>query len=213
MMKVFGVPQSRSTRVTWMMEEVGQDYEFDPIDFYAGENRSEQYLAVNPSGKVPALQDGDLVLLESGAIVTYLGDKHPHSGLVPKAGTQDRARHDQWCYFALTELEQPLWTLGKHRFALPEEHRVPAIFDCAAWEYQKALKLLSGGLGDNPYILGSQFSAADILLGHTLNWGVSFNQPLEFDNLAAYRDRLNERPALARARAKEEAAKERKAKD
>ena len=205
MIRVYGYPQTRSRRITWMLEELQQDYEFKLVDFKKGESRSPEYLAINPAGKVPALLDGELLLTESAAILTYLGDKFPEKGLVPAAGTRQRGLFNQWSYFALAELEQPLWTMGKHRFALPEERRVPAILDTAAWEFQRALALLEQGLGERPYILGEQMSGADILLAHTLIWALNFKQPVAADNLQHYVERLRSREALARAIAREAA--------
>jgi len=206
MIQVYGFPQSRSTRIVWLLEELGVDYGFNLVDFLKMEHRSPEFLAVNPAGKVPAIVDGDLVMTESGAIVAYLADRFAEKGLIPPAGTQERAAFEQWSYFALCELEQPLWTMGKHKFALPEEQRVAAILPTAEWEFQKALALLSEGLGDKPYILGKNFSAADILLGHTLFWGMSFKQSIEQPNLQAYAKRLQGREALARAKARESAS-------
>jgi glutathione S-transferase len=206
MIKVYGFPQTRSRRITWMLEELGQDYEFKLVDFTKGESQSPAYLAINPAGKVPAMLDGDLLLTESAAIISYLGDKFPDKELVPSAGKAERGLYDQWSYFALTELEQPLWTMGKHRFALPEEHRVPQIFKTAEWEFQRALKLLEQGLGDKQFILGNKFSGADILLGHTLMWGISFKQAVEQTNLQQYVQRLKDREALVNAISKEEEA-------
>ena len=208
MMKVYGYPKTRATRITWMLEELGEQYEFCLVDFKKGESQSPEYLAINPAGKVPAFGHDGLLLLESAAILAYLGDIHPASKLVPVAGTAERAVYDQWSYFALCELEQPLWTIGKNTFALPKEHRCAEIFPTAQWEFQKALTLFSAGLGDNPYILGENFSAADILLGHTLLWAIAFKQPIKQENLVAYVDRMKSRPALAQASAKEAAALE-----
>ncbi len=207
MIKVYGFPQTRSRRVTWMLEELGQDYEFILVDFNKGEPKSPEYLAINPAGKVPAMQDGDLLLTESAAILTYLGDKFPEKGLVPAAGTAERGVFEQWSYFTLCELEQPLWTMGKHRFALPEEYRVPQIMKTAEWEFQRALALLEQGLGDKQYILGDRFSAVDILLGHTLIWGINFKQAVEPQNLTEYVERLRQRQALIKAIAREEQAR------
>lgn len=206
MIQVYGFPQSRSTRIVWLLEELGVDYEFNLVDFMKMEHRSPEFLALNPAGKVPAIVEGDLVMTESGAIVTYLAERFADKGLIPPAGTAERATFLQWSYFALCELEQPLWTMGKHKFALPAEQRVAEIFPTAEWEFQKALALLSEGLGDKPYILGENFSAADILLGHTLFWGMSFKQPIEQANLQAYAKRLQGREALARAKARESAS-------
>jgi glutathione S-transferase len=129
-----------------MLEELGENYELKLIPLSENGFKSEAFLKINPAGKVPALQDEDVVLTESAAIVTYLGDKFPNKGLVPAAGTAERGKYNQWSYFALTELEQPLWTIGKHKFAMQEDKRIPAIFDTAAWEFQQALKLLDMGL-------------------------------------------------------------------
>jgi len=206
MIKVYGYPNSRATRITWMLEELGREYEFNLVDFSKGESQSPEYLAVNPAGKVPAIKDDDLLLLESAAIIAYLGDKNAESALVPAAGTAERAVYDQWSYFALCELEQPLWTIGKHKFALPEKQRCAEIFPTAQWEFQKALKLMSQGLGDQPYMLGDHFTAVDILLGQTLMWGMAFKQTIEQENLQKYAKRVTSRPALIRAKAKEEAS-------
>lgn len=208
MITIHSYPKTRGRRITWMMEELGEDYEFNLVPFGDSGFKTEEFLKINPAGKVPAIQDGDLTLTESAAIVTYLGDKYSDKGLIPAAGTPERGKHDQWSYFALCELEQPLWTIGKHKFAIPEDKRVPAIMETAAWEFQQALKLLSQGLGDNNYILGDTFTAADILLCHTLIWGTNFGQPIEQENIKAYQERVSSRDALQRAIDKEEAALE-----
>ena len=207
MITVYGFPLTRSTRVTWLLEELGVDYHFTLVDFNKAQHRSAEYLAINPAGKVPAMTDGDLLLTESAAMVSYLCDKYADRGLIPSVGTVERAHYEQWSYFALCELEQPLWTLSKHKFALPKEQRVPEVRKTASWEFQQALTLLSKGLGDKDYILGT-FSGADILLGHTLFWGLAFHQPIEQDNLRAYIERLRHRDAYQRASAKEAAVLE-----
>ncbi len=205
MLKVYGFPKSRSLRITWLLEELNQPYELHLVDFAKGEHRSAEFLAINPAGKVPAIDDEGFVMTESGAIVTYLADKHAADHLIPPAGTEARGLHDQWSYFALTELEQPLWTMGKHRFALPEAQRVAAIMPTAEWELQQALKLFSDGLEDKEFILGSQFHAVDILLAHCLLWAVNFDQAIEQQNLQSYLQRLSKRPKLQLAMEKEAA--------
>ena len=208
MITIYSFPKTRGRRITWMMEELGEDYDFKLVPFGETGFKSEEFVKINPAGKVPAIVDGELVLTESAAIVTYLGDKYPDKGLVPAAGTAERGKYDQWSYFVLSELEQSLWTIAKHKFALPEDKRVPAIFDTAAWEFQQALNLLSQGLDGNDFILGDNFSAADILVCHTLIWGTNFGQPIEQDNLKAYQEKVSSREALQRAIAREEAAQE-----
>jgi len=189
-----------------MLEELGAQYEYKLVKFGQNGFKSKKLLALNPAGKVPALVDGNLVLTESAAIVTYLGDKYQNAGLVPPAGTPERGKFSQWCYFALTELEQPLWTIGKHKFALPEDKRVKEIFPTATWEFQQALDLLSEGLGENPYILGDNFSASDILIAHTLRWAINTGQSIQQANIKQYTDLVLSRGALKRAADREESA-------
>ncbi len=203
---VFGFPNSRSLRVTWMLEELGLPYDYHLVNFSKGESRSPEFLAVNPAGKVPAIRTANGILGESLAIVNYLATLVPDNMLIPRDDPWQRALYDQWTLFAVTELEQPLWTIGKNKFALPKEQRCAEIFPTAQWEFQKALHLLSEGLGQQSYILGDHFGAADILLAHTLFWGMAFKQPIEAANLRAYMGRIGARPALARARQREQAA-------
>ncbi len=204
---VYGFPNTRTLRVTWMMEELGLDYDYELVDMTKGQSKSPGYLEMNPGGKVPSLKADGAIVTESLAIVNLLGALKPQLGLVPDASPLRRAIYDQWCCFAIGELEQPLWTIGKNKFALPKEQRCPEIFETAAWEFQNALEVFSMGLGVQDYILGDQFSAADILLAHTLFWGMAFKQPIEQENLKAYVGRTGVRPALAAARAKEQASR------
>ena len=124
---------------------------------------------------------------------------------IPAVGTQERATCNQWCYFAMAELEQPLWTMTKHRFALPRDHRVPAMLDTARWEFAGAVNILASGLAHRPFILGEQFSVADILIGHSLAWARAYELPLKDEHVQAYASRLWQRPALERARQREQA--------
>lgn len=206
MFQVYGCPRTRSTRVVWALEEAGAEYEYQKVDLFAGEGRQPAYLALNPGGKVPALADGDLVLTESAAICTYIGDAFPSSGLTPPFDSPERARYNQWCFFAMCELEQPLWTIAKHRFALPESRRVSAVIDTAAWEFAIAAKVLATGLGGREFLIAERFTAADILVAHTLSWAQSFELPLGHTVLEAYVERLLARPALARATLREQDA-------
>ncbi len=208
MLTVYGCANTRSSRVLWALEEAGAEYEYVAIDLRAGAGWKPEYLALNPGGKVPTLVDGGLVLTESAAICTYIGDRFPASRLTPPVGSPERAHYDQWCYFALSELEQPLWTLAKHLFALPERRRVPAVLDTARWEFAVAAKILALGLGQREFIVGDHFTAADILMAHTLTWASAFKLPLEHDHLVTYTERLLARPAWARVQKREQAERD-----
>lgn len=192
MITLYGMPRSRALRVAWVLEELGTDWAFSFVDMNKGEHHSEAFLALNPCGKVPVLTDDELVLSESAAICLYLAEKF--GKLLPPAGSAASGLHHQWVSFIITELEQPLWTLGKHKFALPEAQRHPQIMPCAVWEFDKAAALAEAMLPDTAFLLGDTLSVADILLAHTLMWGTLFDQQIP-PKLAAYRDRLAARPS------------------
>jgi glutathione S-transferase len=202
MLHVYGFPFTRSTRAVWALEEAGAEYGYTPVNLMKGENRRPEYLQVNPGGKVPALIDGDLVLTESAAICTFIGEKFPDSGLVPQ-DSAGRAHYFRWCFFAMSELETPLWTMAKYTRLYPEKLRVPAVTDTCLWEFSKAGGVLAQHLENREFAVGSHFTAADILLCSTLNWARASEIPLPSATLAAYADRLSARPALARARERE----------
>jgi glutathione S-transferase len=205
-MKLYGFPNTRSARALWALEEAGATYDYVHINLFEGEARQPPFLEINPGGKLPALIDGNLTLTESGAICIHIADQFPAAKLAPAHGNIDRARFHQWCFFALSELEQPLWTLSKHTFALPEKYRVTAIMDTARWEFARATKVLAQGLGDREFIVGDTFTVADILLANTLNWARVRNVEITDATLNAYADRLLSRPALLRALEREKTA-------
>ena len=202
MIKIYGFPYTRSIRATWALEEARADYEFLPVNLAKGEHKQQAFLKLNPGGKVPALVDNELVLTESAAIVTYIGEKFPASGLVP-SDIKARAHYLQWCFFAMSELETPLWTMTKHSQILPEERRVPAVKESCIWEFQRAAAVLEKHLEGREFVVGDQFTAADILLGGTLNWARKAEVPLTSSVLESYANQMAARPALLRARARE----------
>ena len=205
-MRVYGFPNTRSARVVWALEEAGATYDYVHVNLLKGEARQAAFLEINPGGKVPAFVDGNLVLTESGAICIHVADKFPASKLAPPTASAERAQFHQWCLFALTELEQPLWTLSKHQFALPEKYRVPAVIETAKWEFARATAVLTQGLGDREFIVGDSFTVADILLANTLNWARNRHVDIPQPTLNAYADRHLSRPALLRALEREKAS-------
>ncbi len=196
---LYGYPRTRSTRVAWMLEELELDYRFVLVDLPAGQHRSAAYRRIHPDGRVPVLEEEGFLLSESVAICTWLGDRNPEAGLVPRCGTRERADYDRWACFILSELEQPLWSLAKHRFALPEEYRLEGMERTARWEFERALKALEAGLNGHPCLVGETFTAADILASLTLNWALANRVPIPSPELKAYLRRHTARPALARA--------------
>ncbi|MCU0805643.1 MAG: glutathione S-transferase family protein [Burkholderiales bacterium] len=206
-MKLYGCHNTRSFRAVWALEECGAAYDYAFVNLFKGEGRKPEFLAVNPGGKLPVLVDGDFTLTESGAIVAYLADKFPESGLLPAVPTL-RADVLRWMFFTVGELEQPSWTIAKHRFALPKEHRVAGIEPTAGWEFEAAARLVDRALGERACLVGDRFTAADIFVTHGLAWGASNRLPLPTPRLEAYLKANLARAAARRASAREKAAVE-----
>jgi hypothetical protein len=126
-LKIYGVPLSRAYRALWMANELGLDYENVPIHFADGSAKTPEYLAVNPNGRIPAIDDNGFKLWESMAINLYLAKKHG-SGLLPKT-MEDEAQAIQWSFWVMTEVEKPALAVLLHRFFLPEDQRDPKLAD------------------------------------------------------------------------------------
>ncbi len=192
---LYGSGPSRWVRPYWTLRELGIPFEAKQVSVRKGENRSPEFLAVNPFGKLPALVDGDFTLLESAAICTYLADKHPEKGLAPKPGTRDRAMHDQWVSFAISELEQPLWRITKHSFGYPAEKRSTAEIALAQEDFHKTATTFEPYVkGD--HLVGGVFSTADIITVYALKWADMFGLLGEHVGLKAYLDKHMARPTF-----------------
>jgi glutathione S-transferase len=203
-MKLYGFSQSRSFRALWALEETGLNYEYIAVNFGSAEgpfgSRSPEYMAINPQGKVPTLIDGSLTLTESGAMLNHIARKAPESNLIPVHNEEQLARYDEILFFVLSDLEQPLWNNGKHRFVLPEEQRIPQMLKTANWEFAKAQRALHHHLEGREYVIGDHFTAADILVAHTLHWADRFGFEVD-QELLAYRDIHYQRTAAQKAMA------------
>lgn len=201
-MKLYGTAKSRSFRCVWAAEEAGLDIEYVPVALGSSEANGSQtadYRKIHFQGKVPALTDGKIILTESAAIVNYLAKQSADKTLIPDDLSPERARYDELCFFVLSDLEQPLWTNGKHRFAIPKEHRVAEVLPTTLWEFNKSQKALINLIGEKPeYAIGTQFTMADILIAHTLNWAESFKLDI-LPSLADYKNRHYSRPACLAA--------------
>jgi len=202
-MKLYGMAQSRSFRALWALEESGLAYDYVPVKLLTDpaapdSAQNPDYLALNVQGKVPTLVDGDLILTESAAIVNYIGRAAPAANLIPRDDATLMARYDELLFFILAELEQPLWSNGKHRFALPEAQRIPQMLETAKFEFAKAIKTLDHLLGDGQYAIGDTFTMADILLAQTFNWAIRFQFDVP-EHYVALRERHYARPAAQRA--------------
>ena len=199
MYKVIGAPRTRTMRVIWMLEELGQDYELQPAAPH-----SDPVTPGNPGGKIPVLMDGDATLTDSVAICTYLADRH--GGCTHPPGTIARARQDAMTQFCVDEVEGALWTAAKNSFVNPEEHRCAAIRPVCEFEFAKAMKVLARHVEGSEFIAGDMFTVPDLILGHCAGWAANAKMAIPEGAASDYLKRMRARPALARAMARGEEA-------
>ncbi len=193
MMKLYGFGPTRSLRALWGLKELGLECEFVPVNLPAGEHRREDFLALNPAGKVPVLVDGDLVIPESAAIVLYLAEKYPEKGLMP-ASLAQRAQIYRWIMFAVTELEQPLWRITKHTFLLPEHKRIAQDIDLAREEFTAMASVLECHMEGRQFVVGDRVTVADCVTAYLMDWANEQHLLESLPNLAAYLRRMYARP-------------------
>lgn len=187
-------PMSRGRIVRWMLEEIGQPYETVLLD-YGTTMKAPEYLAINPMGKVPALQHGDAVVTECAAICAYLADAFPAAGLAPPPGDKQRATYYRWIFFGAGPVETMV-SVKALGIEVPAEKRGTVGFGSNA----DVLKALEYALSKGDYLLGDTFSAADVYLGSQVVWGLQFGTIEKRPSLEAYAARLMNRPAAKRAR-------------
>lgn len=203
MLKVYHAPNTRSVRVLWLLEELGVPYEKVTVEFDPKYLQSDAYLAINPMGKLPAIDDDGLMLNESGAIVQYILAKHAGSHLEPKLGTPTYGKYLQWLHFAEATFMPPVSLITQHSFRKPPAERVPSVLADAQAALKKVLTLLDKELATKPYICGDEITAADIMLGYDLLLCNLIRVPLaEYGNISAYFDRLSARPGFQKANSK-----------
>jgi len=184
-MKLYEFAPTRSIRVRWTLQELGLMFEPVTVNLMTGENRTPEFLKLNPAGKLPVLVDGDTVLTESIAIVLYLGEKFPDKGLVPK-DRRHRAELMRWLLFTTTELEQPLWRIARHTALYPAEKRLPAEIALARDDFAAMATIAEDHMRDREFVLA-----------YTLDWAETANALHDCPSLAAYVDRMYARPRAA----------------
>jgi len=201
MITLYGSGQSRSFRALWALEESGLDFEYNQVKIGSKEKegtQTELYKEINFQGKVPSLKHGDLIINESIAILNYIAALAPTAQLIPSNDISKRAYYDEICSFIVTDLEQPLWTNGKHRFVLPAEYRVKKLLKTTHWEFSKSLLALDHYIKGQQFAIDNKFTMADILISHTLQWANTFKFKIP-QHLIDYQTAMYERPACLRA--------------
>ena len=188
---------SRSSIALWMLEETGAPYDVKLVKLSAGDNLKPDYLAVNPMGKVPALKHGDAVITEVAAICTYLADEFPANKLNVPVGTPRRGVYLKWLFFGPSVIEP---AMTDRAFPRKENPRASAL----GWrDFDTVLDIVTKALTPGPYLMGEQFSAADVVIGSGLRYGMMFKLIPERKEFADYVARLTARPAAKRAEAKD----------
>jgi glutathione S-transferase len=198
-MKLYGFKNSRSNRVEWMLRELGVDYELVKVDLLTGEHKKPDHVARHAHGLVPALEDGDVRMIESSASCLYLADKYADKGLAPALGSPARARYYQLALYAASTLDESVVPLFFHTMLYPPEKRQQAVVDEKMPIWETAAKLLTRELGDAPYFLGKTFSAADVIVGYDLALAARTGLLAEHPTLAAYAERVSSREAFKKA--------------
>ena len=203
MLTLFHVTGTRSVRPLWLAFELELSINIVPIDFSEDYRNSEQWRAISPAGKVPALRDGDLTLFESGAMVEHLLNQYGKGQLRPEPGTDLHAHYLQWSWFAEATLSRPV---GLARM-LRDDQGASSLTADALTKTENNLQALEATLGaalatssgSDPYLVGTTFTAADIMMGYTLHL---LNQGSLLDTkpiVKQYLSRLKKRPAFIRA--------------
>ncbi len=167
-MKLHHVPGARSCRVRWLLEELGIEYELDQKALRDGSLRSPEYLAKNPNGKVPTLEDDGVIFYESGAILQYLLERYGKGRLAPAIDSPSRPIFLQWFHWAEATLMPPMGVIMGNRFVLTEEDRSEAALSVARRQLANALRVLAGSVEGKAFLVDDELSAADIMVAYSL---------------------------------------------
>lgn len=186
MIKIYGVRQSRAMRTLWLAEELGLQYEHIPTNFSAGEARQDDYLKLNPNGRVPALIDDDgTTVWESQAINLYLAMKYD-GGLWP-TDSADQGHAIQWSFWVMTEVEKSLLDILLHRRVLPQEERDVNVVEASLEGLKKPFSVIDNHLSSRQYLVGKSFSVADINVASVLSWALVSGVDLDaYPNLQSW---------------------------
>jgi len=188
---------SRSSIVRWMLEEIGEPYDVHLLSLGNGDNRKPDYLAINPMGKVPALKHGDTIITELAAICTYLADEFPDAKLNVPAGTPRRGVYLKWLFFGPGCLEPAVID----RAAPRKEGARRAMLGYG--DFDTTMNVIAKAVEKGPWLMGGQFTAADVVIGANIRWGMMFKMIPERKEFIDYAARIAARPAAQRAEAKD----------
>jgi glutathione S-transferase len=196
-LRIYGVARTRAFRAIWMAKELGLDYEHVPIETGPAGARKPEYLAVNPNGRLPAIEDDDFVLWESQAITLYLAKKHSPGRLYP-ATLEGEAKAWQWSLWAANEVERAVNIYSLHAVRLPPEDRDPKTLAQAVAILSPPFRVLDGALAGSPYLLGNDFTVADLNVAAVTSRAIGMDLAT-MPRLADWLRRCHDRPAARAA--------------
>lgn len=197
--RLHGIAASRTARPLWLLEELGVPYEHVSQSYLGGATRAPEFLAINPNGHIPALQDGDAIVWESMAINLYLSRKF--GGPLAPADLAEEGELLRWTFWAVTECEKDALTVLMHRVAMPADKRNPALAAQAERALARPLAVLETHLAARPYLLGERFTAADVNVASVLAWAQTSGELMDaHPNLASWLQRCLDRPAQKKVR-------------
>lgn len=194
---LYHIAPSRSSIVHWMLEEIGCPYDLRVLSMQKGENRQPDFLKINPMGKVPTLVHDGIVITEAAAICTYLADTFPEAGLSVPLGDRRRGPYLKWLFFGPGALEPAMMDTMLKREPGPVQALGYGSMDIV-------LDVLAAAVAPGPYLLGDQFTAADVVLGASIHWGMTAGGLPKQPALVAYSERIAARPAFQRAMKRDE---------
>lgn len=198
-MKVHHIPNTRSVRILWLLEELGLPYDLERYAFGDPRMRGAEYAGRHPMSRVPVLEDGEVTVFESGAIVEYVLERHGGGRLRPDPASPDFARYLTWLHYAEGMLMPPVNTIVVETRMLPEDKRNPVNVERAVRLLGRMLQAVEGALAGRDYLAGA-FSGADIMTGHACIVSARLGADIaDKPALAAYVERLLARPALQKA--------------
>jgi len=198
-MKIYFAPNTRAVRIVWLFEELGLPYQLERYKLGDPAMRSAEYRKVHPMGRVPALQDGDVTMFESGAILQYVLAKYGNGRLMPQPSSPDFPHYLQWLHYAEGMIMPPVNTVVVETILLPPERRNQANVDRATKLLGQMLSAVDQHLAGREFLAG-EFSGADIMTGHACTVAARLKADIsDKPNVAAYIQRINARPALQRA--------------
>jgi glutathione S-transferase len=198
-MKIYYAPNTRAVRIIWLLEELGLPYDLERFKLGDAAMRAPEYLKVHPVGRVPALQDGDVTLFESGAIVQYVLAKYGNDRLVQDVSSPDFPTYLQWLHYAEGMIMPPVNTIIVETILLKPERRNQVNVDRAVKLLSQMLTAVDDRLRGREFLAGA-FSGADIMTGHACIVATRLGADVSGKpNVAAYVERLQARPAPQRA--------------